>query len=177
MKIEFFLRFKTVVGQALFVTGNHPQLGDNKIDGAFPLTYLNQEFWYGALEIKALDTPLQYHYIFQNEQGDLIKEAEKSRQIELKKADTGLVLVDSWNDESFYENAFYTAPFTKVLFKENKKVKYKKEDVFTHIFKVKAPLLSVNEAVCLVGSTPALGEWDTASPVLLQKKATGGQQK
>jgi 4-alpha-glucanotransferase len=170
MKIEFFLRFKTVVGQSLFVSGNHLKLGENKVADAFPLTYLNHEFWYGAVEIDSFATPLQYHYIFQNEQGELVKEGEKSRVIDLKKAAAGLVIVDSWNDESFYENAFYTAPFEQVFFKEGKKVKQKKEDVFTHAFKVKAPLVSSNEAVCLLGSAPALGEWDIASPILLQKK-------
>jgi 4-alpha-glucanotransferase len=170
MKIEFFLRFKTVVGQSLFVSGNHPLLGDNKTAAAFPLTYLNQEFWYAALEFDSVETSLQYHYIFQNEHGELIKEGENSRLLEIKKSSPNVVVVDSWNDESFYENVFYTAPFEQVFFRENKKAKFKSKDSFTHAFKVKAPLTASTEAVCIIGSISALGNWNTSSPVLMQKK-------
>jgi 4-alpha-glucanotransferase len=149
MKIEFYLRFKTVVGQALFVTGNHPLLGGNIAGSAFPLSFLNNEFWYGVIEITEFDESFHYRYVFQNEHGEINKEAEKSRQLDLKKLASDVIVIDSWNDESFYENAFYTAPFREIFFKEGKKQKSKKDGDFTHQFKVKAPLLSQNEAVCL----------------------------
>jgi 4-alpha-glucanotransferase len=171
MKIEFYLRFSTQFGQALFVSGNLSSLGDGEPTAAFPLQFLNEEFWYGTIEIDASEMPsLHYRYIFKNEHGELIKEGEKNRVVDLKKVSQDLVFIDSWNDESFYENAFYTAPFTEIFFKEGKKSKTKKEDEgSTHLFKVKAPLLSANEAVCLVGSTTALGAWDRTTPIVAQK--------
>ncbi|MDQ6610653.1 MAG: 4-alpha-glucanotransferase [Bacteroidota bacterium] len=170
MKIEFYLRFSTIPGQAVFVGGNYAQLGEGAVSAAFPLAYLNKEFWYGSIEINAVDEPFNYRYLFCNEHGETIREGEKSRQLDLKKFSSELVLIDSWNDESFYQNVFYTAPFEEIYFKNVKKVKHKKEDVFTHIFKVKAPLIAENEAVCLLGSSPGLGAWSTASPIPFHKK-------
>ena len=79
-------------------------------------------------------------------------------------------MVDSWNDESFYENAFFTAPFKEVFLKDTRKTKPRKEETHSHIFKVKAPLLEVNEAVCISGNSPELGAWNTTEPVVLTKK-------
>ena len=41
---------------------------------------------------------------------------------------------------------------------------------FTHIFKVKAPLLKNNECVCIGGSGKEMGEWQMIKPVLLNKE-------
>lgn len=170
MKIEFYLRFSTVPGQALFVIGNHALLGDNDPASALPLSYLNNEFWYASIETEPTDEALNYRYIFRNEAGELTKEGEKGRQLRLQKPSAGFQLIDSWNDESFFENAFYTTPFTEVFFKEGKKTKSKKEEPFTHQLKVKAPLLLPNEAICVVGSVAALGGWDRTAPVVMQKR-------
>ena len=124
MKIEFYLRFHTKYGQTVFVSGNLTSLGANETTAAFPLRYLSEEFWYGSLEIDPAETDkIEYRYIFQNENNELIKEGEKDRHIDVKKNSSDLVLIDCWNDESFYENAFYTAPFTEVFLKEGKKQK------------------------------------------------------
>jgi 4-alpha-glucanotransferase len=171
MKIEFYLRFRTTYGQAVFVSGNLISLGSNQQAKAFPLQYLNDEFWYGAIETDPAEVgALHYRYVFTNEKGETITEGEQHRSIDFHKTTGDLLLIDSWNDESFYENAFYTAPFQEVFLKEKGKGKAKKEEKFTHIFKVKAPLLQPNEAICLLGSTAAFGAWDTAAPLLLTKK-------
>jgi len=171
MKIEFYLRYRTRYGQSLFVTGNLSALGNYNSADAFPLRFLNDELWYGSIEVEATEVnALHYHYIFLNEYGEYIKEGEKHRTVDFKKQNGDLVLVDSWNDESFYENAFYTAPFKEVFLKEGKKTKPKKEGTYSHIFKVKAPLLQANEVVCLLGNSEELSAWDTANPQLLTKK-------
>ena len=171
MKIEFYLRFRTRYGQAVFVSGNLASLGENDASKAFPLQYLNEEFWYGAIDVDPAEiNTLHYRYVFRTEHGETILEGERARKVDFHKASTDVLLIDTWNDESFVENAFYTAPFQEVFFKEKGKGKAKKEDDFTHVFKVKAPLLRPNEAVCLLGSTAAFGSWDQSAPLLLTKK-------
>ncbi|HEX8332196.1 MAG TPA: 4-alpha-glucanotransferase, partial [Segetibacter sp.] len=41
--------------------------------------------------------------------------------------------------------------------------------VFTHTFKIKAPLLPKNHTVCLIGSIPELGEWNPENVLLMSK--------
>jgi 4-alpha-glucanotransferase len=169
MKIDFYLRFHTHFGQTVAVTGNLPVLGNGDSDMALPMEFLNEEFWHGSIEIDEEIDTLHYRYVFINEHGERKKEAETHRVIELKKNRQNLVLVDTWNDPGLFENVFYTTPFTEVFFRD-KKSKTKKAEGFTHQFRVKAPLLSSNEAVCLVGNSDALNRWDTDNPVVLQKK-------
>jgi 4-alpha-glucanotransferase len=171
MKVDFYLRFHTQFRQILAITGNLPALGNNEAGKALPMSFLSDELWQASIEIdpSEFDT-LQYRYIFINEKGEVKKEAEKERVIDIRKASHDLLLVDTWNDCSFFENSFYTAPFHEVFFRYQKKIKLKKNCLYTHQFKVKAPLLSANEMVCLAGSSDSLGHWNTEAPILLNKK-------
>jgi 4-alpha-glucanotransferase len=49
------------------------------------------------------------------------------------------------------------------------KFKSKPVKTFTHIFRVKAPLLKKNEVVCLTGSGSALGNWNKAGALMMAK--------
>src|SRR4051812_41989922 len=112
MKVDFYLRFHTKFGQRIALTGNLASLGNNELDKALPLTFLNEEFWHTSIELDPADTEtLHYRYIFTNALGETKKEAERQRIIDLRQK-KDIVVIDTWNDESYYENAFYTAPFT-----------------------------------------------------------------
>ena len=173
MKIDFYLRFHTKFGQSLAITGNLPALGSDEQAKALPMSFLSDELWQGSIEIdpSEVDT-LQYRYIFIDENGEIKKEAEKERLVELKKAKHDFLLVDTWNDGSSIENCFYSAPFQEVFFKDHKKLKAKKNQEYTHQFKIKAPLLGNNEVVCLLGSSESLGQWNKDTPILLSKRGT-----
>src|SRR6478672_4605301 len=140
MRIDFYLRFHTQFGQTISLVGNIPSLGLNDANKALPLTFFNEEFWHTSIEIDPEDYhTLHYRYVFTNEFGERKKEAEKERVIDLKKNHKDVVAFDTWNDECFYENAFFTAPFTDVfLASSGTKSRQKKTDAATHI---KKPLL------------------------------------
>ena len=171
MRIDFYLRFHTQFGQTLAITGNLPALGNEQLEKALPMSFLSDELWRASIEIDPSETDtLHYRYVFINEKGEQKKEAEKERLVDIKKAGHDLLLVDTWNDSSLFENSFYTAPFKEVFFRDSKKTKSKKSGHNTHQFKVKAPLLAGNEVVCLLGSSETLHQWNTANPLLLAKK-------
>ena len=172
MRIDFYLRFHTQFGQTISLVGNIPSLGLNDANKALPLTFFNEEFWHGSIEIDPAEYhSLHYRYVFTNEHGERKKEAEKERVIELKKNPKDVVTFDTWNDGSLYENAFFTAPFTDVfLVGSGAKNRQKKPDRVTHTIKIKAPLLGSHEAVCIAGNSSAFNNWDIDKPLLLQKK-------
>ena len=171
MKVDFYLRYHTNFGQKLAVVGTLPELGEGDDDLAVPMNFLNDEFWHLSVDVDANGvSDFQYRYILVHADGERRKEAEKQRSVDLKKMDQNLVLIDTWNDESLFENAFYTAPFTEVFFRDHKKAKSKKTHDFTHQFRVKAPLLAADEAVCLLGSGEVLHQWDAADPIRLHRK-------
>ncbi|HYM92857.1 MAG TPA: 4-alpha-glucanotransferase [Chitinophagaceae bacterium] len=174
IKLQFYIRFHTHFGESLWLSGNTDLLGNDDPGKALPLAYLNDEFWHQSVEIKNKNLPesIRYKYFLKNKEGELVREWGNDRVIDhLKKEIHEIQLVDTWNHAGEYENVFFTVPFRNVLLKENT-AKVKAKDVekkFTHIFRVKAPLLKKNETICLLGSGETLGDWSTHKPALLSK--------
>ncbi len=174
MKVHFYLRFKTRFGQTLWVTGNADVLGNCNAGNALPMVYLNDEFWEAEIKIKKNEEgkKICYQYFLKNEDGEIINEWGIDRCLDSRKKELQeLDVFDTWNHAGEYENAFYSTAFADVLLKHTA---YKKKDGqdkhFTHIFKIKAPLLSADEAVCLLGNGEKLGNWKEDKIVLLEKK-------
>ena len=116
-KLNFHLRFKTSFGQAIFITGNHPLLGNGKIEQAVPMVYLNDDYWVKHIELENINqaTDIVYHYYIQNADGTRIFDTGNDKYIKGSSIHTAeLVLLDSWNFTGYKENAFYTAPFANV---------------------------------------------------------------
>ena len=171
MKIDFYLRFHTRFGQTLAIVGNIPALGNDDLNKATPLQFFNQELWHLSIELDPSGfEDLNYRYLFTDEKGERKKEGEKNRSLSLKKAGGNIVVIDTWNDESDFDNAFFTAPFTEVFDKSPGKLKIKRTTHHSHVFKVKAPLLGSNEVVCMAGSSASLNNWTTDTPLLLNRE-------
>lgn len=175
MKLQFYLRFYTEFGQSLWITGNTDELGNDDPVSALPMEYLDNEFWNARIEINRKGLPkegIRYKYFLKSKEGLLISEWGHDRLIdEFRKDLTEIKVVDTWNYAGEYENSFFTAPFTKVLLKQPAaKNKAKSPKDFTHVFKVKAPLLKKHEVVCLLGNGDALNNWSETNPVLLSKE-------
>ncbi|MBS1915941.1 MAG: 4-alpha-glucanotransferase [Bacteroidetes bacterium] len=170
MKVQFYLRFYSHPGQELFICGDVENLGNNDPTKALSMKYLNNDFWQATLEIDASEAAkIQYHYLLRYENGIVISEWGKDRIIDISKSGIEEVqVVDTWNHAGEFENAFFTAPFQQTLLVHHKNTgKPKATKLFTHIFKVKAPLLKKDEAVCLCGSGKTLRDWNTESPHIL----------
>jgi 4-alpha-glucanotransferase len=170
MKIHFYLRFHTEMGQRLSISGDIKELGLNDLQDRFSLSYLNTDYWHGTIDVNPADSPkVHYKYILTNEDGFEVIEWGDDRKIDLTKAGVSEIEVyDTWNHAGEYENVFYTDPFQKVLLRtQDIKVKEKAVKTFSHIFKVKAPLLEKNEVPCILGSVAAMADWNTSAPVIL----------
>ena len=173
MKIDFYLRFYTHPGQSILLTGNLPQLGNDDINAAIPLDYVNGEFWHGRIVLDSpLAEPLHYHYVLKNEDATLTEEWGDDKVIEPPAPDFEEIhVIDTWNYAGEFENVFYSNPFREVLLPEHKPHKSAKKSrtssEVTHIFRVKAPLLTADEVVCLLGNGIVLHDWDQTDPLLL----------
>ncbi|MBL7702005.1 MAG: 4-alpha-glucanotransferase [Ferruginibacter sp.] len=174
MILHFYLRYSSRFGQSLFVSGNAAVLGNEDISKAFALTYLNDQLWHGTVEIdqKELEEPICYKYILKDESGALFSEFGNDRIVETGKTKASKIIAyDTWNYAGEYENAFFTAPFTDVLFKRKaiNEAPSKKNIKVTHEFRVKAPLLKSDEIICISGSGAVFNEWDKEKVLLLSK--------
>jgi 4-alpha-glucanotransferase len=171
MKIHFYVRFYTKMGQSLAVTGNISALGSDSVDNAFPLAWLNNDYWHGTLETEAQKVKIRYNYVLRNEDGYSIVEWGNDRVIDVSGSFDEIQVVDTWNHAGEFENVFYCDPYQHILLRDDAtRSKAKQEKDYSHIFKVKAPLLHKNEVICLLGSTKELSDWDTSAPVLLARE-------
>src|ERR1700683_2033846 len=123
MKIQFYLRFHTQPGQSLFVIGNTGALGNSDVEKAFPLQYLNNDFWTATAEIDAaLHPKIQYKYYLKNTDETVVIEWGDDRLIDISKTGTEEIqTIDTWNHAGEFENVFFTAPFQQTLLKHPKK--------------------------------------------------------
>ena len=172
MKINFYLRYHTNFGQSLSLTGNFAADGGSAPD-AIPMAYLNEEFWYGTVEVPTTKSlKFRYRYILTDSDGSFSHEGERDRAIDIPKVvHEELHLIDTWNFEGSFENVFYTSPFQKTLLADREnKTRPRAVKEFTHIFKVKAPLLKKNETLYLAGSSIALGDWKEENAMLMARE-------
>ncbi len=174
VKVTFRVRYHTNFGQALFLTGNHPSLGKGNFRDAIPLQYLNEEFWQTTVDLPVTassNAAITYNYFVRESNGALTHDWGTDKIIHPAAFMRDEVLiVDSWNYAGFYENAFYTKPFKKVLLPARHiTVHAAVPPTVTHLFKVKAPLLTAEQTLCLVGEGHFLRNWNLNDPILLGK--------
>ena len=175
-KIIFQIRFHTTFGQSLYLTGNHPLLGNGDPEKAVPLQYFNNEYWYLVLELSAkdlTDSEITYQYILRNADGIVNYDWGNDKALHLSSITaTELLVIDSWNYAGYFENTFYTEPFADVLLKANHTdIPAKTPKLTTHLLKVKTPLLAKGQTLCVLGSCDSLGNWNQVQPVLMQQAA------
>ncbi|MBN2767092.1 MAG: 4-alpha-glucanotransferase [Paludibacteraceae bacterium] len=176
MKIHFKISYFTYWGQRLLVSGNIPQLGNGDLTKALALSFQHKEDWTGEIELPEMPAePVRYKYVLFNENNGLYTEEwGDDRILDANPAKTAhLFCFDQWNSPAALENTFSTAPFKNVLMPDEHSVGEDKTTKFTHVFKVKAPLLSKNHVLCVVGNCDALGNWSTVKPVMMQKSEDG----
>ena len=176
MKIHFYLRFSTKQGQDLYICGNIPELGfQNKLNTQPVLMkYKNQDFWELSIDLDSQPAdPVEYYYQLKMEDGSIVHEWGNDRDIRISSRHEEIQIFDTWNHAGEYENAFYTAPFQEILLPASpRKSGTKTPKNVSHIFKIKAPLLHANEAVCISGNGEAFGNWSMSDPLIGKKQGS-----
>lgn len=169
MKIDFYLRFYTQPGQSIWLSGNWTALGDGDPEKAFSLQYVSGEFWHCTLQLVEFPADLLcYHYILRDPDGTMTEEGEDKFIAPPPAGIEEVQAIDTWNYAGEFENTFYTSPFQEVLLPSHKAGKKRPaKGSFTHMFRIKAPLLQENEVVCLLGNGAALHDWNQQDPLLL----------
>ena len=173
MKVHFYIRYYTHPGESLHVTGNIEELGHYDLQKTFALEWLDNQFWHGTLDVDPKRiTKIHYSYLFKNTNGEVLPEGCRNRIIDVSKTGVEEIrLTDTWNNSGDYENVFFTDPFRKVLLKDHQgKTRSRSPKTFTHIFRVKAPLLKKHEGVFISGNADVLGNWNKESIQLLAQE-------
>ena len=175
MKLHFKISYFTQWGQSLYVVGNIPELGNDDASKAVPMHFVPSETWELVLPITLkTTTEVHYRYFLKDENTHTETwEWGDGRVVTVNPQTLNqLTLVDAWNSVSVLDNVFMTAPFQEVLLKRASFLGTQTPKNSTHVFRVKAPLLKEHEALCMVGSSPLLGAWDTHNALVMNYDAS-----
>ncbi len=165
MQVHFYLHYNTQPGESFSIL-----LDDGQ---TLALEYLNDAYWHVAAQA----TPgargmLGYQYLFHTAQGQTKLETDPGRSIPVDNSRTGpVVAFDYFNPIGLIENTFTTQPFANIFFQQKAETALKTPARYTHIFRAKAPMLKPDEALCLLGHSNALRNWDTQAPILMAYRA------
>ena len=124
MILHFYLRYSTQFGQTVFVSGDTTVLGNDDPATAFPLEYLDTQWWHGQVEISDEEAaePLRYKYLVRQDKGPDLVEFGDDRIIELLSTKTRkIICVDTWNHPGTVENVFFSSAFQDVLLRKKEK--------------------------------------------------------
>lgn len=165
LKIHFYLRVNTQVGQTFSLELNTKNCIHEE---RYTMQYLNNKSWFIEVEVNTENLKyITYNYILYFN-GNQQKSNRKELKIPLDKI---LIKVfDMWHNTDSRQ-VFYTKPF-QYLFSINQKRQNSSKEIndYTHILKVKCPLLNYNERVCLLGSTDELKNWNTQNVLILDNE-------
>lgn len=160
MKVHFYLRYATRFGESFSLC-----LSDGT---RIPLEYVSDDLWRLSLDLQPKQYPdgFCYSYEFNSADGLHKPEANPGRRLDLSKPAGDQAVYDYFNPLGQVDNVFTTQPFRQNRPEETTE----KPGAFTHIFRVKAPMLDADACVCLLGHGKGLRNWDTAAPILLKNK-------
>ena len=99
-RISFYLKYHTTVGENIFVTGNHAIVGNNISDQAFPLQYVNEDYWMGTIDILVGERIqlFEYRYFVKDFNGNINSELESDKVFDSSLYNAEEVrLIDSWS--------------------------------------------------------------------------------
>lgn len=173
MRINFSIKYFTHWGQNMAISGSLPQLGENNPVKAVFMNFQWKENWSYTIDVDAQEPfEFSYRYLLKDSNGLDNFEWGTDRIIKVDpKTQQEIFLVDTWNNPGAVENVFMTSPFQEVLFKDNYiPVKTPNKVKYTHVLRVKAPLIKKGEGICVIGNVKALGKWDTSKAVLLNNQ-------
>jgi len=157
-----------------------PLLGGGQPKNAVPLRYVNEELWEAALDLP--DSPAStasagYYFILRNPDGSVLEDFGADRKLDpacLTRDHT--VIMDSGT--TWARSKTSSSPNRSRMFCSARKM-----GAPLPARRPTQPTLSMSsrrclpqgQTICLLGSVPALGSWNQAAPVLLQRIPEDGR--
>lgn len=157
MLLQFSIHYRTLWGEQVLLTSNHPELALQ------PLQHEGDGHWQGAWEVKDLPDGFTYQYEVRKADGQVVRELAVARKIDAYKAKS-VRLLDAWQSKEQADAALFASAFEQVIFKPQvacaapvAKVAKGRVVVQFQLLQVRVP---AHLQVGIVGNTDALGNWD-----------------
>ena len=169
MVAQFYLRYSSFFGQTVTMALREVSASGEYQFSFIDLNYLNEEYWHLVYNYipKYKNSTIEYYYILKDN-GKEIRDHWKIRTLMTNQE--AVIVYDDWQHSPIETNVFNSRAFAKVLIKDKLTTTQKSTNKSTHQFYVKATQLPDGKAICLLGSSEVLGNWDAGKAILLNKE-------
>ena len=173
MKIHFHVYYSTRFGEELFLI-TEQSTGKKSIKREYAMQYLDDTRWQIVVDVQDLKADAyRYYYEYRSHEG-VVKTEWGQRELDLNTISGEQIEVyDYWNAAGAIENVFETQAFQVFVQPPKSARSSKRNKAYTHVFELKAPLLSSDEVPCLLGQGETLHNWNSKEPVLMSSTPQG----
>ena len=178
MRVRFAVFCHTEWGQQVYLLGSLPELGNMAPLASRKMSYASGHNWATEIILPAgIDPAFTYRYVIRNDGGDILSEETNNRTFSLNLGPDAdglhdlVEIIDTWNPPSDPDSLFLTAPFVETIFRRHEQSPLARPapddapGLTTVRLSLINPRVQAGDTVSVVGSIPALGEWDSEKAV------------
>ena len=166
MKLRFHINYHTEWGQALYIYGSIPQLGDNDSHKALEMEMAGPDLWGLDIELPD-DTPdFEYHFVVKAPEQAWRFEWGKSHLFRKGQGVSLYNIFDSWLGEPSEKPYFSTAIVDGIFSRKHRDMPLYTQPGTINL-RIAAPMIAPDEVLAVCGEGEALGNWDPKKAVVL----------
>ena len=167
MNLTFNVDYRTAWGETLYITGNHPALGNGDRSKAVAMNSTGQQNW--QLTVDADVCPgdvLEYSYIVKHENGGERHEWGSPHRLGISPGVARCKVYDQWQDQPM-DKPYYSSAFRDCINARKDRSATVDAACGTINLRVAAPMVAAGQVLAVSGSIKALGEWDTTKALVM----------
>lgn len=166
MKLTLNINYRTNWGEALYVYGNTPGLGDFDVAKAIRLRMVSDEHWTADIEIEDKKQVFEYQYLVKNDDGTVHHEWGVPRVVNVTKAVKNIETYDNWQDMPG-DKPFYSSAFRECVNRRKNAKALAAASADKVVLSVFAPMISPDQTLAVCGSSEGLGGWNPEKAVVM----------
>lgn len=161
MKFRFHINYHTEWGEALYIVGSVPALGDSNPEKALEMTLAGPDLWVAEVDLPARTQDFDYSFIVKAPGKAWIFEWGLPHHLRIGKG-TGLYNIFSSWQAMPSDKPFYSSAFTEGIFSRPARTAAVTTRPGSVNFKVWAPMVTSGQTLVMCGQGEALGDWNPA---------------
>lgn len=170
MILSFNVDYRTDWGEALYLTGDIPQLGNGDRTKAVKLELYGPQTWKAQIELPD-DTPdFTYAYFVKHENGHQKDEWGHGHTFRRGDGVKSYEIFDRWQDQP-WDKPFYSVVFTDCVCRREGRALPPVVEAGSLLLSCDAPMVAPDEVLAVSGACEALGGWDASKAVVMSDAA------
>lgn len=172
--IQFHIHYHTIWGQALYICGSIPELGNFDEGKAMRLEYIEENHQWAAIIDTDFALSFEYYYIVKEGSRVVRREWGDNRTLTTKR-DTKFSIHDHWKEVPYHQY-LYSSVFSGSIFARkmnNYSTNYFPKSI---VLNVRCPFVEKNQMLMLTGEGDVLGNWDIEKALVLRFLRVGEWQ-